>query len=242
MQISNEIRVLQVGTTAYDNTTSHTRTAKYGKISSHRVTDALSKFGYALNAVSQSRKYKPGRSEYTKHVMVYTNVNDGGDADKYRILVFNSHNGTCGLTFKFGLFRAVCANGLVVGNSVMEPMRIRHTVGNADKLETYITDFISRITVVLNSINKLKSVYMTTCDIINFAAEAAKLRGTRAVDLQRLTSPTRYADDVPTVWNVMNIVQECMVRGGAGYRPLRGEQSMARVSAELWDIAAKYAA
>jgi hypothetical protein len=227
-------KIMQQGELAYKNTEVHLGTPKYSLVSSESITTTLNRYGWSLTGVSQRSKRLTA-----KHIMVYESSLKT-DEGTPRILVFNSHDKSCAVTIQFGFFRAVCANGLVVGTSIIEPIRIRHIGDMGDKLDQAIAEFISKITIVMGSIDKMKDTVVSYDRIATFLDEAKKLRKTTGINVDELNSSTRVDDMPNNVWSIMNRVQEKMVNGGGGYRRLRSDVSKARISSDLWDLAHKH--
>lgn len=237
----NTVKIYQENHNAYNNNSVHEGSSKYRQVDSTMITQIISSYGFEMSGVSASNK-----KVTSKHVMVYKyQGSDLGTEEVPTILVYNSHNRSCSLTFRLGFFRAVCANGLVVGDDISTPIRIRHTTSiNEQVIKAAIGQLMIRVYDIAASVQKLKNTRISYEDMIQYAKEAILLRKTneKKIDIIKLVSATRKEDEENNLWNLMNIVQEKMVRGGAGYKILRSEISKTEVSKGLWDIAERMAA
>lgn len=65
------------------------------------------------------------KRDFTKHMIRLRHVNQINDAEANEVILLNSHDGTSSYQTLAGMFRFVCANGLVFGETVGD-VRVRH--------------------------------------------------------------------------------------------------------------------
>jgi hypothetical protein len=228
-------RILQQNDAAYNNTETHTGTKAYRKISSVQVTDILRRHSYEKVATSAN-----SGSDTGKHVTVYRKIDFGsfGQEEIPQIVVTNSHNCSCSFKMQLGVFRIVCANGLVSGNDLVEPLKIRH-VGEwtEEELETKIAAFLTGTEVIEREIDRLKKRELTNFELVSLAYKTLGLRKTTTLKtpLEELLRPLREEDKGQTAWTVLNLLQEKAVRGTKGIRELKSLKSQSEVSRKIWE-------
>jgi hypothetical protein len=111
---------------------------RYSFVPTYDLITALEKTGWLPSHVKQN-----GKGQFSRHVVRFTNPNLGfdffnlkGDNVKPQFLVDNSHNGGSPTMGHMGLFRLVCANGLVVAMPGMyTSIKLRHIGIDFDELK-----------------------------------------------------------------------------------------------------------
>jgi hypothetical protein len=237
------------------NQTAHLGSEKFGFISSQGLVNAFEKHGLTLDKVVEMkiRKNKLERQGFQKHRMLFNtglNVKDG----TLQMLVTNSHEGSSALKFQLGFYRFVCSNGLIVGNDIVKPIKIRHTIDNVEHLNDSISMILNQKTNVYESIESLSAKRWNDDKIHEFSQKALDLRGyelTNGVLMPRFTvkrSEDRQAD----AFTIMNVVQENIIRTGFkafddqgkmhGLRAIKSLDEQNRINTGLWDLANSIAA
>jgi len=96
------------------------RSARYTWIPTITVLENLQREGFQPFFACQTRVRDPGRREHTKHMLRLRRVGQITGKQVPEIILLNSHDGTSSYQMLPGLFRAVCQNGLVCGESFGE--------------------------------------------------------------------------------------------------------------------------
>lgn len=196
---------------------------KYKFQSSSRLIDFIESNGFRHSATSFGRVKNVAKVGKQKHVMIFQH-NDFkiDDENKLQLLVTNSHCGDSSVVFNLGLFRTVCANGLVVGDSFFQHS-VKH-VGSefynniACSLE-YILDSYG---VIIDRVNTMRSTLITPDqrDALYNAVERKLL--SNITNLHSVTSGIRAKRvidrDGNDLFTALNIAQENAIRGGIQYK------------------------
>lgn len=173
--------------------------------------------GYTVDKFVALKTKKIERKGYQKHRVLFSSgllKTQHSDEGRLQILMTNSHDGTSSVVFQLGFFRFICSNGLVAGDSIGEPIRVRHIgKGFEDNLERAIIEIASRAKQLDDAISKLKSVSLTSQAVKEFELKATKLRynDRKIIDVQFPT--LRNADSGNGLFEVFNRVQEGLTRG-----------------------------
>lgn len=185
--------------------------SKYGFISTKQFIDDMSTLGWSISSTTTRSKTGLG-----KHAMRFKHPNYRLPAgDFIEIVVLNSHDGSTSFTLQFGIFRLVCSNGLVVGNTLIEPVRIRHVGYTAEKVANAVEVLLSQLGKVHSAVAKLQETTLSDEQYENFKLVATQARGINPLtsDIEQFNTARRDADKGHTAWAVLNRVQESLVNG-----------------------------
>jgi hypothetical protein len=228
----------------------HLGSKNFGFISSQGLVTMLESQGLTLNKVVEMkiRKNKELRLGYQKHRMLFDTqikTNDG----VLQLLVTNSHEGSSALTFQLGFFRYVCANGLVIGSNIIEPVKVRHTIVNAEKIYNTVIEIMAKTSLVIESIEKMKNKKITAEQLKQLEIKALELRGynkEKHGQVKPLFEVKRVEDRNDDAFSVLNVIQENMLRTGfevenekgkiVKLRAIKSLDEQNRINSQLWDI------
>lgn len=207
----------------------------YQVINSEQISDVLKNRGWELTKIKSANSKSELKQLFGKHVMIFENhdiknIKDYGGL-KPQILITNSHDGSTSLRLNYGLFRLICTNGLVVGNSYYKE-NLRHTSNVVSDLDNRIIQMVEGLDGVWHSIEDWSSKTYRSSAKNKFALETAKLvLSTNDVynalakdgedmdalvktsfDVNALLRVNREADDRLNVWSLYNTVQENVMK------------------------------
>lgn len=141
-----------------------------------------------------------------------------------RIILTNSYDGFNAFTFRVGIYRLVCSNGLVVCTDSFVDISIRHINYTEEKLREVIRSAMSAVDEQIGTFNDMKSVALIPEQKRELAINALRFRKGLPDDapmkadeegIADLLEPTRDEDKADTLWAVFNIIQEKITKGGA---------------------------
>jgi len=225
---------------------------RYQFISSQDIINKFSEHGWQLNSASVAapRKRDP---LYAKHMLDFRHPDhEEINGAVPRIIVVNSHDGTCSARVMAGVFRFVCSNGLIIGD-VTAKETVRHSGDAAADLIHRMQTFARNTERVYDSISSWSKIQLTVQQRNQFARFAAQLRWGDANRFQPedLLMVRRDADDKGDLWTTFNRLQENTVRGGiegfsrsgraATSRPLSDISRSVEYNAQLWELAEEIA-
>ena len=146
------------------------------------------------------------------------------------LLLTNSYDSRSSFQIEMGVFRLVCANGLVVGDTYAKE-RVRHVGYSDQKVFDAVNAVIGQSTHVLDTIDDLSSTTLSNSDIQNFGFAALKFRLKQENDIEdensdgnkwvidsngvnSLLYENRTEDKKTDIWTVFNTIQENICRRG----------------------------
>jgi len=78
-----------------------------------------------FKAANVRKEEKEGKQKHA--IMLQGDNSDLGDGTNLRVVLFNSSDRSSSIKLYIGAYRAICENGMVFGDDIMEPVSIRHT-------------------------------------------------------------------------------------------------------------------
>jgi len=249
-------QVKQVAPSVFTKTGASTVSDKYSHIPTERVLDDMAVLGWN---VVDAKEIKARKNQgFQKHMLVFANpeiVINGNDGDTVfpRILLTNSHDGKNAFTFKAGLFRLVCSNGLVIADEQFGEMKIHHMGYDFEALQSLITQMVEKLPLTVESMNRFKNKQLSEDQKQKFALEALGLRfdtDNKTFNVSEFLTPTRKEDEGNDLWSVFNLVQEKLVNGMVDYRAgskqrkarrIKNFQQDVKLNSELYELALAYA-
>ena len=118
-------QIRRVAPSIFADAPHESRSQRYAYIPTAAVLTELRKEGFQPFMVAQTRTRHEDRRDYTKHMIRLRHASQINGAEANEIILLNSHDGTSSYQMLAGMFRFVCANGLVCGDTVAD-VRVPH--------------------------------------------------------------------------------------------------------------------
>jgi hypothetical protein len=208
---------------------------KYVHVPTMDLVDDMAKLGWQVSDVKQVGS-KKGMQAFKKHLVIFRNPeivvkSDDGETVYPQILLSNSHDGLSSFQFRAGLFRLVCTNGLVISTKDFGAMSIRHKGYSFEELKKTVFELVEKLPVTIETLNKFREVTLTEEQKVEFALSAIGIRfgeNGAEVQVEELLKPIRKEDEGDELWQVFNVIQEKLSRGGFKYKASTGRNKTAR--------------
>lgn len=234
----------------------HETSDKYHFIPTIEVINEIKQHNWYPVSVQEANVKDEDKDGYQRHLVRFRHFDDllNPQQNAMEILLFNSHDRSTAFSLSAGVYRFVCANGLVIADSVFERYKIKH-IGERHNDVMHAINTISAFKPKLEEkINHFESIHLSNYEKQSFAKAAIPLRfdAQLQVDYNDLLVPHRLEDEHNDLYTVMNIVQENLLRGNiAGINKETGRRFTSKeiksinkdleVNQGLWDIAEKVA-
>lgn len=238
---------------------------KYVQANTSTVIDDMAKLGWYPVEAKQKKARKNSSGIQSFHMIAFQNpevkIMQGEDVEAYpRIILTNSHDGMASFRFRVGLYRCICSNGLVICDENFADLTIRHINYTFDDLRHLVVKTMSELPAYIEIMNKMKQTTLGKSQKYDFALRMLKLRknvpdneklNVSERTLTDILTPIRKEDEGDSLWNVFNVLQEKMIKGGfmveSGkedkLRKMRPVKSFARdlsVNYKMFDTAIDY--
>jgi hypothetical protein len=227
------------------------RSERYSYIPTAAVLTELRKEGFQPFMVTQTRVRQENRRDFTKHMIRLRHASQSNGAEANEIVLLNAHDGTSSYQMLAGMFRFVCSNGLVCGDTVAD-VRIPHKGDVAGHVIEGAYEVLSGFERVRDSRDAMRSITLDDGEAEVFARAALTLKyddpdKPAPVTENQILMPRRFDDRRPDLWSVFNRTQENLTKGGLHgrasngrrqqTRPVHGIDSDIRLNRALWLLA-----
>jgi Domain of unknown function (DUF932) len=249
-----------------EQTGNFNRTERYKHIQTSDIVEKFASMGYKVTATSQVKTRKIEKQGFQKHLLRFANENQSlvnVMDSRPEIVLINSHDGSTGYELMLGIYRLVCANGLIVGNT-FGGVRFRHSGDDVmSRVEKAVEEIQTEIPRISAKINEFSAIQMNESKQKEYAEQAVKLIVPKTgynVSLDSALTVRRSADQENNLWTVYNRLQESLLRGGISYNtrnvnPLTNEISIRNatgravkgigrnieINRSLWDLTEEFA-
>ncbi|HFT7071877.1 TPA: DUF932 domain-containing protein [Pseudomonas aeruginosa] len=208
------------------------RSERYAYIPTATVLTKLRQEGFEPFMVCQTRVRNEDRREFTKHMIRMRHASQINGSEANEIILLNSHDGTSSYQMLAGMFRFVCHNGLVCGETTAD-IRVPHKGDVAGEVIEGAYEVLQGFEQVQASRDAMRVITLETGEEEILARSALALKyddPTRPAPVTetQLLAPRRFDDRRPDLWSVFNRIQENMVKGGLTARTSNGRRQRTR--------------
>ncbi|MHB0764024.1 DUF932 domain-containing protein [Stutzerimonas sp. NM35] len=228
------------------------RSERYSYIPTASVLRELRSEGFEPFMVCQTRVRREDRRDFTKHMIRLrhaSQIDARGEANE--IILLNSHDGTSSYQMLAGMFRFVCQNGLVCGDTVADA-RAPHKGDVAAQVIEGAYEVLHGFEQAQVSREAMRAVTLDGGEAEVFARAALALKyddpeKPAPITERQVLAPRRLDDNRADLWSVFNRTQENLIRGGLvgrsnsgrrqRTRPVQGIDQDLRLNRALWLLA-----
>lgn len=206
------------------------RSEKYTYIPTITLLENLQREGFQPFFACQSRVRDPGRREHTKHMLRLRRAGQINGQQVPEIIILNSHGGESSFQLLPGIFRSVCTNSLVCGQSFGE-IRVPHRGNVVEKVIEGAYEVLGVFDRVEEKRDVMQSLLLPPPAQQAFARAALTYRfgeEHQPVTEAQILTPRRYEDRQDDLWSVFNRCQENLLKGGLPGRTAKGKRSHTR--------------
>lgn len=209
----------------------NSRSKRYTYIPTIDILQSLRKEGFQPFYACQTRVRDEGRREHAKHMVRLRHASQINGSEANEIILLNSHDGTSSYQMLAGVYRFVCSNGMVCGETIQD-VRVPHKGDVVSHVIEGAYSVLDEFDMVANEINEMRSVKLSHEAQQDFAESALLLKYEDAaaapIAPAKLLTPKRAEDVANDLWTTFNVCQENMVRGGIPGRTRQGHRTRTR--------------
>lgn len=252
-----------VARSVYGNT-KHARTSdKYQFIPTETIMDDLKAEGWVPFGVQSVVARKVEDQLTSKHLLRFRNDNDlkvviDKDVVVPEIVITNSHDGRNAFRAHMGIFRMVCANGLIAADPrTEESLRVTHKGYSREMILNMIKTLIDHFSQKVEDIKTYKTIELKPQIALDMAEKAIGIRWRYEYDRPQGLTPelvlqTRRTEDHSNdLWTTYNVIEENLMKGGIqatndngrviSTRPMKNVREQVRIEKSLWELMAETA-
>ncbi|EBH8768926.1 DUF945 domain-containing protein [Salmonella enterica subsp. enterica serovar Freetown] len=222
--------LMQVVPSVFGEDKHASRSEKYTYIPTITLLENLQREGFHPFFACQSRVRDPGRREHTKHLLRLRRAGQINGQHVPEIIILNSYD--CASSFQLlpGIFRSVCTNSLVCGQSFGE-IRVPHRGNVVEKVIEGAYEVLGVFDRVEEKRDAMQSLLLPPPAQQAFAKAALTYRFGEEhlpVTASQILAPRRHEDRQDDLWSVFNRCQENLLKGGLPGRTAKGKRSHTR--------------
>jgi len=228
---------------------------KYRFINTADILAGLAEAGFLPVSARQARTRDFANREFARHLIRLRHRDYAlvvGDVIPELLLV-NSHSGSSAFTVRAGLEKVQCANGLVAPVGEFGHLVVPHRASIVTDVVDAARQLLAHFLPLLSTVNVMKGVALSDAERMTFATRAAALKygnETPPFPVAKLLEPKRACDVGPGLFNILNVCQEHLLRGGIDYtrgnsrktstRRIASITEDVRINVGLWKIAESF--
>jgi len=253
MKVLTKEDILRTAPSVYATQPKETMSDRYVFVPTDKILDNFAEAGWFPTKAFQSKTKKDNVDE-RKHVIRLSNpsvqpVMPTVGSLTPEILLINSHNGTSTVHMEIGIYRLVCANGLIIADSRFAQVKRRHTGTDKEEIFRIVAEASKEFPDVWSKIDDYSSIKLTTNQKFDFATKAVEFNWSEnsVVMPKDVLHTRRVEDEDDSLFNVFNTVQENIIKGGIEYqnprtqrprhtRSIKNADRDIKVNAFLWGM------
>lgn len=239
----------------------HAMSGRYTFIPTIAVVDAMRDNGFQPFSASQAKTRIEGKGEFTKHLIRFRDMRAGNSPQLAHlgglfpeVILTNAHDGGSVYKLNAGIFRAVCINGLIAGDSYSQ-LNVRHT-GSADGVMDATFELVNEFPKLMAQSEQFGRLQLNAPAAGAFAEAALSLRydedSPSPIQPAQILRPRRSGDTGKDLFTTFNVIQEHLTQGGARgrnprtlnrakVRAVTGINENTRLNKALWTLTERMA-
>ena len=191
---------------------------RYQFIPTFEVVRRLQNEGWLPTSAQESHVRNQENQGYQKHLIRFQRQDLILNGEAIEVVLINSHNRSAAYQLMAGVFRFICSNGMIVGDTFGR-ISVKHINFNPDEIVEASYEIINNAPHIAQNMQEMKVIKLNKGEREIYAKSAAlTVYGESAAitfDTSRLLTPRRYDDrNKNDLWSTFNIVQENMMKGG----------------------------
>ena len=231
---------------------------RYSFLPTSTVVDGLRAEGWAPVWAGEQRIRLSDRQDFQKHMIRLARADDlrRTQAERPELVLVNSHDRSSAYQLHAGVFRFVCSNGMILADSVFARISIAHVNFEPSKVIEASFRIVREMPAIADFLEGYKARTLNTLERRAFGEAALILKydalEKAPVGPEKILAHRRQEDAAPTLWNVLNVVQENMMEGGqrddnrrrpashrffGKSRAVKGLDENVRLNKALWHLA-----
>ncbi|MDU2486316.1 MAG: DUF932 domain-containing protein [Citrobacter freundii] len=206
------------------------RSERYCYIPTITLLENLHREGFEPFFACQTKVRDQSKREHTKHMLRLRRAGQINGQQVPEIIILNSHDGASNFQLLPGIFRSVCTNSLVCGQSFGE-IRVPHRGDVVEKVIEGAYEVLGVFDRVEEKREAMQSLLVPPPAQQAFAKAALAYRfgeEHQPITESQVLTPRRWQDEKSDLWTTFNTLQENLSKGGLNGRSAQGKRSRTR--------------
>lgn len=206
------------------------RSERYCYIPTITLLENLQREGFEPFFACQTKVRDQSKREHTKHMLRLRRAGQINGQQVPEIIILNSHDGASSFQLLPGIFRSVCTNSLVCGQSFGE-IRVPHRGDVVEKVIEGAYEVLGVFDRVEEKREAMQSLLVPPPAQHAFAKAALAYRfgeEHQPITESQVLTPRRWQDEKRDLWTTFNTLQENLSKGGLSGRSAQGKRSRTR--------------
>ncbi len=207
------------------------RSERYTYIPTITLLDKLRNEGFQPFFACQTRVRDINKREQTKHMLRLRREGQIKGAEVPEIILLNSHDGSSSFQLLLGLFRFVCTNGLVCGETFGE-IRVSHKGDIVGQVIDGAYEVLGIFDKVEEKREIMKSITLNRDEQLLFGRAALEYKydgqDKSPVTETQIIQPRRHEDKQNDLWTTYQRIQENTIKGGLPGMTAKGKRTRTR--------------
>jgi hypothetical protein len=191
------------------------RSERYCYIPTITLLENLQREGFEPFFACQTKVRDQSKREHTKHMLRLRRAGQINGQQVPEIIILNSHDGASSFQMLPGIFRSVCTNGLVCGQSFGE-IRVPHRGDVVEKVIEGAYEVLGVFDRVEEKREAMQSLLVPPPAQQAFAKAALTYRfgeEHQPITASQILTPRRWQDEKSDLWTTFNTLQENLSKG-----------------------------
>lgn len=222
--------LMQVVPSVFGEDKHASRSERYSYIPTITLLENLQREGFQPFFACQTRVRDLSKREHTKHMLRLRRAGQITGQQVPEIVLLNSHDGSSSYQMLPGIFRSVCTNSLVCGQSFGE-IRVPHKGNVVEKVIEGAYEVLGVFDRVEEKRDAMQSLLLPPAAQQAMANAALTYRfgeEHQPVTAAQILTPRRYEDRQDDLWTTYQRLQENLLKGGLPGRTAKGKRSHTR--------------
>jgi hypothetical protein len=193
---------------------------RYTFLPTGQILSAMRQEGWKPVEARQMGVRRLDHSGFQRHMVRFQRRDLAAEVGDYapEVILLNSHDRSSGYQIHAGLFRWVCRNGLMVADSLIPSVHVRHTGHELPEIIRASFQILEQLPRLADRVADFRAFNLADAVAQEFAQKALALRysdpALAPIRADQLLDVRRAEDAGNSLWAVTNRCQENLLRGG----------------------------
>lgn len=218
MRQLNDLEIQEIAPSVFADSPKGDVSDKYEFVPTKEVLSKLRGDGWMVSRAQEQRSVIEENQGFNRHMLRFFKDDFASvGAERFELVLINSHNRSAAYQLMAGVFRLVCSNGMIVGDTVSR-MCVKHIGTSVQEILAASYEVADQAPLITGKIDQFKSIDLSNEMRSAYAESATLLMYDDVSDApfkpERLLTMKRRDDDGSDLWTTFNTVQENVMKGG----------------------------